>query len=205
MAENCLPSSKSSEISSKTGSAAAIPTSRLAPRHLETLWARMVAIYGHAWITNYGSNPEGLGGDTWAAGLAGLTGAQLAEGLRACALAGEDWPPSLGKFRRFCFCIPDIEAVSVMLKPGAVEVSPFARLVYANLDAYELRRADARTARQIIRGAYALASKYVLAGGELPAQVERLGHDPRVEEMLYRQLHDKQLASFCNAETEVKT
>lgn len=192
MAANLAPSSKSSATFSKI-----TPTANpLSDSALETLWTRLAAIYGHRWVSNYGSNPEGVGGDTWRHGLAGLTGAQLSAGLRACTLAGEDWPPSLPEFRKLCFCIPSFEAVSVMLKPGAVDVSPFARQVYGYLDTYQLRQADARTSRQLIREAYELATAYVLSGGELPAQVERIAHDSSYEERLYRDMHDRRLADL---------
>lgn len=163
---------------------------------LETLWRRLAAIYGHRWVSNYGSNPEGVGGDTWRHGLAGMTGDQLATGLRACALSGEGWPPTLPEFRALCFGIPSYSEVSVMLKPGAVKVSPFARLVYANLDPYQLRQADTRTARQLTLEAYALACKHVYSGGELPGPAERIAHDTTAEEMLYRAEHDRRLAEF---------
>ncbi len=67
----------------------------------------MASIYGHRWLSSYGPTDAD---DTWLRGLADLTPAELAIGLRACvqfartnALAGDvDWPPTLGEFRHRC-------------------------------------------------------------------------------------------------------
>lgn len=71
------------------------------------LWRRMAAIYAHKWVSGYG---ECDADDTWAIGLVGLTGQQIANGLRACIdvakdrvrVGDEDWPPTLGEFRARC-------------------------------------------------------------------------------------------------------
>lgn len=62
------------------------------------LWVRMAEMYGHRWRGAYGDRDGG----TWRAALRGLSADQLRAGLRACALAGEDWPPTLPVFRRRC-------------------------------------------------------------------------------------------------------
>lgn len=67
----------------------------------------MAEIYGHRWTSQYGeTDTDG----TWARGLVGITGAQLAAGLQRCVNQGnkraqngeQDWPPSLGEFRGYC-------------------------------------------------------------------------------------------------------
>ena len=57
------------------------------------------------------TQPEGAAADTWAAALAGLTGAQIAEGLRACVAEGEEFPPNAPRFRAMCLGIPSLARV----------------------------------------------------------------------------------------------
>lgn len=67
----------------------------------------MAAIYGHSWVSSYGPVDAD---DTWARGLAGLTAAEIAHGLKSCIIRSrdrlrygdEDWPPTLGEFRAMC-------------------------------------------------------------------------------------------------------
>ncbi len=68
----------------------------------------MTHLYGHKFSAAFGesaANPDGSLTDvahTWAGGLCGITGAQLAAGLRQCILSGAEWPPSLPEFRAMC-------------------------------------------------------------------------------------------------------
>lgn len=63
----------------------------------------MTGIYGHKWASSYGEEVS----ETWVRGLADLSGAELAQGLRGCLARSEatirsgetDWPPTLGEFR----------------------------------------------------------------------------------------------------------
>ena len=72
------------------------------------LWERMIHLYGHKFSAVFGeraTRPDGLLTDvaqTWAGGLRGITGAQLAAGLRTCIGSGNEWPPSLPAFRAMC-------------------------------------------------------------------------------------------------------
>ena len=78
------------------------------------LWERMTHLYGHKFSAAFGeraANPDGSLTDvahTWAGGLRGITGAQLAAGLRTCIESGNEWPPSLPEFRAMCLpkCVP---------------------------------------------------------------------------------------------------
>lgn len=73
----------------------------------------MVAIYGALWSNHRGAAIHNDSGrltteaDTWARGLAGLTGAELGRGLEACRDSGKPWPPTLPEFRGWC----QVEAV----------------------------------------------------------------------------------------------
>ncbi len=72
------------------------------------LWERLTHLYGHKFSAAFGesaANPDGSLTEvahTWAGGLRGITGAQLAVGLRQCILSGTEWPPSLPEFRAMC-------------------------------------------------------------------------------------------------------
>jgi hypothetical protein len=71
------------------------------------LWERLNHIYGHKFSSTYGEsafNEDGLteAAKTWASGLRGLTGDQVANGLRECVDCGEAWPPTLPEFVKMC-------------------------------------------------------------------------------------------------------
>lgn len=72
--------------------------SEKAVRTCSALWVRMTEIYGSKWTGQYGDRPL----ETWINGIADLTHAQIAEGLRRMVKHGSDWPPSLPTFRLFC-------------------------------------------------------------------------------------------------------
>lgn len=131
---------------------------------VETLWARMAAIYGHRWTSSYGDDPAGMVGDTWAAGLSGLTGGQLARGLEACVASSDPWPPSLPDFRARCVGVPPLASVRL----DTDKANPFTRLVWQNLDSYRYRQAPADQADRLLREAYELAREHVMRGGALP-------------------------------------
>nr|WP_255703327.1 hypothetical protein [Lysobacter sp. GX 14042] len=124
----------------------------------------MASIYGHRWTSSYGDDPAGMAGDTWASGLAGLTGAQLAHGLQACLASSEPWPPTLPEFRSMCLGIPPMAAVRL----DAGKQGGFTRLVWQFLDGHRYRSVSADQADRLLREAYELAREHVMRGGELP-------------------------------------
>lgn len=77
---------------------------RLSTALLDRFWQRMSEIYGHRWVSSYGAVPS----DTWARGLAGFTGEQIARGLAACLKTTEEWPPSLPAFRDRCLTVQNV-------------------------------------------------------------------------------------------------
>lgn len=137
----------------------------------------MLALYGNTWDLQYGRAPEGISRETWAAALGGITGPQIAEGLRACVAEGRDFPPSAPRFRAMCLGIPTCEAVAHAIT-SAAQKPPFARLVWQYLDVYRFRRADTTTAMKLLRDAYELAREYVMRGGALPAPGAEIEHRP---------------------------
>jgi hypothetical protein len=163
--------------------------SKLPYRLVAQLWGRMAGMYGMNWIRNYGAEPDGIAGDTWASGLADLSGPQLGAGLEACKRVAETWPPTMQVFRARCLGIPEFADVLPMLRPGAPEVSPFVRLVWSYLDPWKLQRlTEAGEEAAKLRG-YERAVHHVLNGGELPGPAMRVEHDATVERMLYDRLH----------------
>lgn len=66
----------------------------------------MAGIYGHRWTSSYGESDED---GTWAVGLSGLTGRDLARGLNDCMKREGEWPPTLPQFRRMCmeYSVPE--------------------------------------------------------------------------------------------------
>lgn len=129
----------------------------------------MAEIYGHRWTTSYGddANPDGAAG-TWAKGLAGISPAQLADGLKACIASSDPWPPTLPEFRAMCLGIPSLLSVRAEIAGRDVERTPFAVLVWQRLDAYQHRMASARDAGRMVQEAYDDAREFVMRGGSLP-------------------------------------
>lgn len=94
---------------------------------MEKLWVMMAGLYGHKWISSYGTsdiklddsgNPRPDSG-IWGKALSGITGQQIAVGMKVCThRTGEQaaWPPSAPEFRDMCLAgksvhnIPDVEA-----------------------------------------------------------------------------------------------
>ena len=130
----------------------------------------MAEIFGHRWASSYGE-PDGPASETWAKGLAGLTPAQLADGLTACIASGDDWPPPLSQFRARCLGIPSFARVKLEVMQPGEQRSPFTRFVWGNVDGYAYRRADGPEAVRILRAAYELAVEARMQGAPLPETV----------------------------------
>ena len=96
------------EPAHRDASSSAVSASSLNARMIVNLWERFTHLYGHKFSAAFGesaANPDGSLTDvahTWAGGLRGITGAQLAAGLRTCIASGDAWPPSLPEFRAMC-------------------------------------------------------------------------------------------------------
>lgn len=136
---------------------------------LDNFYIRMAALFGHTFTSQYGTSPNGVAGDTWAAVLAGLSGEQLACGLREVVKLGSDWPPSAPRFRMLCLNIPSLAHVRQEFKSAdSKHRSPFARKMWQFIDSYALTRADQDKADRMFRDAYDLTREHVMNGGELP-------------------------------------
>ncbi|MNN21913.1 hypothetical protein D3C81_1352500 [compost metagenome] len=132
-----------------------------------TLWVRMAEIYGHRWTSSFGENPDNGAALTWAKGLAGVTPAQLAEGLMACLASADPWPPTLPEFRARCLGVPALAQVQLELR-SPENRSAFTILVWSCIDAYRFRHASTEKSDRLIRDAYETARERVMRGGKLP-------------------------------------
>lgn len=141
---------------------------------MRRLWQRMADIYGHRWTSAYGDDAGGGAGQTWARGLAGLSAAQIAKGVEAALVSADEWPPTLPAFRAMCFNIPSFAAVRLELAAKDAQRSPFARLVWSNLDTHRYRHVEADKADRLLREAYEMAREHVMRGGELPEPLAEL-------------------------------
>ena len=151
---------------------------RLLTSLLDNLWVRMAAAFGHAWVSQYGSSPQGVTGDTWSAALSGLNGEQIANGIRAAINEGKEFPPSVGRFKSLCLGVPSYAAVRLELRRREGMLSPFARLTWSNVDSYAFARADSTEADRMLRLAFDTAREHVMQGLPLPPEPEALLEPP---------------------------
>lgn len=158
-----------SSASQPTPTASPLPK----PSAMATLWLRMTQIYAHRWTAPHGESCDapGSSAETWAKGLAGISGEQLADGLRACITRPDPWPPTLPEFRALCLSIPSLPAVRREIASADSQRSAFAVLVWSMIDSYAYRHADGRAADRMLADAYAEACRHVMAGGQLPEVV----------------------------------
>lgn len=155
-----------------TSSAASMPPAD--PATMVRLWQRMVAIYGHRWVSSFGvsaENGEGyltLAAETWARGLAGVTNQQIGQGVAACVTGSDSWPPTLPAFRALCLGIPTYGAIRAELLGDTADRTPFARFVWTFVDSYAYRMSPGSAADRMLREAYETARDAVMRGAKLP-------------------------------------
>lgn len=107
---------------------------------MEKLWVMMAGLYGHKWTSSYGAsdikldehNKPRADSGIWAKALSGVTGREIAHGMKLCTTrtgSQAAWPPSAPEFRDMCVSartdasIPDQirswrEAVEASTAPG---------------------------------------------------------------------------------------
>lgn len=140
-------------------------------RLVTLLWVRMSQIYGHRWTSSYSDDPAGGAAQTWARGLAGLDAKQIAQGVERCLIGDYDWPPTLPEFRKLCFGIPTLSSVLADVQfPTDGKPTPFIRLVWRFIDAYNLKRLSMQEADREIKRAYEKAREHVMQGKPLPEE-----------------------------------
>ena len=83
---------------------------------INKLWVRMSQIYGHKWVSNYGSEPS----KPWIDVVARLSNEQIAYGLQQIVKRLEKWPPDLIEFRQLCTSRSKLKSLSHL--PGPKEI-----------------------------------------------------------------------------------
>ena len=71
---------------------------RFSPNTLSVLWLAMAEAFGTRWTKSMGDLPTA----TWEAGLRDLNDKQIARGIYHVINSGDEWPPSLPKFKAHC-------------------------------------------------------------------------------------------------------
>lgn len=141
----------------------------------------MGARYGHAWASQYTSEDEDVSRllyAEWTSTLAGLTDDDIARGLAADVLRGERWPPSAPEFAALCRGVPSLAAVQFAMRKERLE-TPFMRLVWQKLDAFQYRRASRGDAARLVAEAYELAREHTMRGLPMPTvPTGELEHKP---------------------------
>lgn len=108
----------------------------------------MSHLYGHKWSSAFGEAAADAQGEltetasTWARGLYGLQGAELARGLEQCVNRKDPWPPSLPEFRALCREQADENTAMYRMAPLALPEPKEAR---------EARRAKGKAAAQMLK------------------------------------------------------
>ena len=146
----------------------------------DALWVSMISMFGHKWVSQNGTVPNGTNSDAWAAALYRLSPEQIAAGMNEVAQSGMKWPPSAPEFRAMCFSLPSLGRVKLESKPNA-ERSPFTIMVWQRLDGHRYRaETDPDKADRMMAEAYAVAREDVLKGVPLPEKpVAVIGFEKR--------------------------
>ena len=103
----------------------------------------------------------------WARGLAGMSRAAVLGALERHARVSA-WPAELSELRALCLGVPTLGEVRVMLRDESARKPPFVVLMFQQLDYYNWKMADQRTADRWLADAYATAREHVMLGGALP-------------------------------------
>lgn len=74
------------------------PNESLTKKKALRVWDRMQEMFGNTFTTQYGHVPL----FTWTQAISMMTDEQLVTGLRAVAMSGETFPPTLPKFIAMC-------------------------------------------------------------------------------------------------------
>ncbi|WP_147275183.1 replication protein P [Thioalbus denitrificans] len=146
----------------------------------------MSEFYGHRWESQYGQ-PGGRAYQTWRRGLRGITPKQLAFGLSRCADRGDDWPPPLPTFRRWCQPTPEDlglpgleqayrEAVRMAGQHESIRGDWSHPAIYhaaTQCGLFELATLTEAKARPLFERAYQIVCRRTLAGEEFAAPIPR--------------------------------
>jgi hypothetical protein len=119
-----------------------------------------------------------VAGDTWARGLAGLSGEQMARGLEACINSGKEWPPSLTEFKMRALDIPSFAEVATDSTRKNERRMPFTLAVFQRIDPWSYRHAPELVAEKLLKRAYDDTVEAVMNGEPLPAPLPEITSEP---------------------------
>lgn len=107
----------------------------------------MAEMFGHRWTASFGEKADPS--SAWASALSGVDGRQLANGLNAVAMRGDEWPPSAPAFRILCLTpclsalgLPSVDEAFSQALSGLMR-NEVVRAAAKAAGLYELRRATA--------------------------------------------------------------
>ena len=141
---------------------------------IDRLWMRMTEIYGLRFTSSYGASPS----ETWAKGLAGMTGQQIAIGLSRCISGDHAWPPTLPEFKALCMPRPEDlgippledawrEAVGIACQTISRERCSHAVVWHAYCEAGPIGHMQEDKGRKVFEHAYRQAVAMALRGEPL--------------------------------------
>ena len=139
----------------------------------ELLYQRMTGFYPLLWAKAYGTDPS----REWIIALRDLSFDQISAGFNRMVLEKLQYPPNPIQFRTLCFPKPEElglpsenQAFNESLKSNC-DKHPWVKEMLRTMsseDAYEFRRADAKTARTLFKTHWNLIIDRVMAGEEAP-------------------------------------
>lgn len=154
------------------------------PDWLRRLWERMIAAYPNRWAPSMGESPQHpdgsltVAGDTWARGLAGLSGQQIARGLEGCLASTSGWPPTLAEFKAKALGIPSFAEVTADSANAGARRMPFTIAVFQRIDMWSYRHAPELVAEKLLKRAYDDAFEATMRGEPLPEPLPEVEHKP---------------------------
>lgn len=205
--ENLTPESDAKETLRALAESTPVPTEAAGAvepptRWLRRFWERMASMYGAPWHNTQGVSPQDesghltAAGETWSAALSGLTGEQIATGLRACLADGREFAPSAPRFRAMCFNLPTESEVKADIGRERSKRAPFTILVLRHLNLWDWRHADARQADRLLSNAYEQAKASVIRGDPLPQPLPEIASEVSVSRPAPPEVAEKHLAEI---------
>lgn len=141
-------------------------------------FAVMTGIYGHKWVSQYGTDTDSISARVWRDGLASLEILQVASAVRHYKnqSIGAAWPPSVPEFRCEALGLPTLAAYRHAMV--SKQVTPFTLLASRFVDSYRLRNSSAKEHDKLIEDAYKLAMEAIERGEELPVVHQAVERQP---------------------------